>query len=235
VVLLLAVSLAWGLVPTSTRAKTPMPIANGLSTPGGLIEEAAERDSPPPAEPALWIHGHFGFAFADVILVDDLSLNGTEGFAPSVGIGVTYRLSRFDLGVLVEALGGGSFKGMSDTFRIGGQVRAAASFRWRFVHRGWGGLFLHLSPGWTMFSYSDAVRFQAAALTGQDLKEVEPVSHGFAAGFGVGLLVNLLYDVALRIGFEGIMASGSFAGVDSGPMMRVRGLASLGLEWGQRL
>jgi hypothetical protein len=49
------------------------------------------------------------------------------------------------------------------------------------------------------------------------------------------LLVNLLYDVALRIGFEGIMASGSFEGVDSGPMMRVRGLASLGLEWGQRL
>lgn len=207
---------------------------------GGIASGSVHADTVDPAsaqdsEPALWIQGHFGLAFADLIVVDDLSLNTSEGVAPSVGVGMTYRLSRFDLGVVVEALGGGRFVGMTDSFRIGAQLRASAHFRWRFVHRGWGGMFLHLSPGWTMFSYSDAMRFQGATLLDVDLQDVAAVSHGFAGGFGVGLLVNVLYDVAIRVGLEVVMATGTLGEGEGLAVMRVRGLASVGLEWGQRL
>jgi hypothetical protein len=185
------------------------------------------------AEADVWIHGHVGLAFADLIMVDNIST--AESVLPTVGIGFTFRLSRFDVGVLVEALGGGYFRGMSKRFRIGGQVRAGALLRWRFVHAAWGGMFLKLVPAWTMFSYSDAMRFQAATLTGVDLEQVDPVSHGFAFEFGAGVRVNVHHDVALRFGLGLMIASGSFGDVDGPALMRLRGLACVGFEWGQWL
>ena len=185
-----------------------------------------------PQDRDLWVYARGGVAFGDAVLIEDDALETSFGAAPTVAISLHYRVSRFGFGLVIEGLGGGTFRGLDRERAIGGHLRIAPSVRWRYVDRPWGALYLQVAPGYGLFAHSDAVRFRAGSLVGKDLEEIPTVSHGFTIGFELGLLIYVADDWAANLAMDVVLGTGEMSERDNLTYTRVRALVGLGLEWG---
>lgn len=166
---------------------------------------------PAPAS-TVWVSFHAGATFATGAT---LSTAGTATTLDSAGVpdavmglGVHYRTSRFDLGLLMSGVGGGAFRGDGDgrERRLGGMARVAALLRWRYLNDDWGALTLRVSPGVAFVSHSDSLRAEVAAAIGRRRTELDGVvdSHNtaFSIGIGFGLMLNLTRAILAYLEFE---------------------------------
>lgn len=185
----------------------------------------------PPESASGWLQIRTGLSFADTLTLDSfigLESNGDPGFV--LGIGAHWRTSRLDFGAIFESLASWSFPGVSRDQRVGGQFRAAAHLRWRYIEDAWGALYIALSPGIMAFDHSPQVRFQAAQTVGASTTDRHTL--GFSMGFDFGLLFYLTDELALALNLD-VMTCTTSLDTDVGPidLDMVRGLFTVGLEW----
>jgi len=188
---------------------------------------------PPPASSG-WIHVHTGMTFADSLTLGDNAIQLEGEGAPGMVLGVVahWRTTRIDLGLLFEASSSFYFRQIAQAFPTGGQFRAAANLRWRYIEDAWGALFMRLTPGLMAFRHGDAVRNQAGLLDGSTLARVDQHSVGFSLGFDFGLLVYLTDEVALSFDLD-IVSGTTVLGTGRGEIDfgLVRGFFTAGIEF----
>ncbi len=180
-----------------------------------------------------WLSVRTGLSFGDLISLDDVvAIQAKRDAGASFGVGFHYRTARLDLGVDVEHLGSFRFAGVDRLERTGGQFRAVANVRWRYVDAGWGALFLRLAPGLMVYSHADALRAEAGKIGGGAADDVDAHTLGFTLGFDFGGLITLSDRVALAAHLD-IVTGTTRLGARDGDVdyTLLRGLFSLGIEW----
>ena len=201
------------------------------TTPALTLESDLRLGAPRYGTP--WMHLRVGMTFADNLAINDTDLGLTSNGDPAMvfGIGAHWRTSRFDFGLLFEAMSSYGFTGAENN-RVGAQFRAAADLRWRYIEDFWGSLFLRLTPGLTALAHADPLRFQVATLTETDIEGVDQHNVGFSLGFAFGVLIYLEDSLALSIDLDVISMMTSLD-TDGGEvdLDMVRGLFALSLEW----
>lgn len=181
-----------------------------------------------------WVHVHTGLTFADSLTLGQslVMLQGAGAPGMSIGVGAHWRTSRIDLGVMAEALSSFYFRVVEKDFQTGGEFRAAANLRWRYIEDSWGALYMRLTPGLMVFRHSDPIRNQVAAVDGSQLASVDTHSVGFSLGFGFGVAIYLSDETALTVDLDIVSATSTLATqggeVDYG---LVRGVFAAGFEW----
>lgn len=160
-----------------------------------LAAPAAQARRPPPHRTA-WLDVRTGLAFADSVTVDSSSIGATSDPAPLFGIGAHWRTRRLDVGAFVEHLGSGRYQRLASRARIGSQIRAAATLRWRYVEQPWGGMYARLSPGLAIIRHSDTFRLDTADSIGRSFEDIEVRTFGFTFSVEVGLSVYITQRVA---------------------------------------
>lgn len=124
--------------------------------------------------------------------------------APTFGVSAEYRLGRVDVGGVFESLGGTTFLLQNRRRRLGGQMRGAATLRWRFVEQGWGAFYSRLGIGWVGTRLTDGFRDAIVEAQGDGTKrsDVRQRAHGFAASSALGVTVYASKRVAAFIEAE---------------------------------
>lgn len=124
--------------------------------------------------------------------------------APTFGVNVEYRLGRVDIGGVFEALGGTTFLLQNRRRRLGGQMRGAATLRWRFVEQNWGAFYSRLGIGWVGTRLTDGFRdaLVEAQGDGTTRADVQQRAHGLAASSAVGVTIYPSKRVAAFIEAE---------------------------------
>ncbi|MFO0745532.1 MAG: hypothetical protein U1F43_07650 [Myxococcota bacterium] len=200
----------------------------------------ARADGPlytaPKSPPAAtgWIEVHTGLTFADSLTLDQTSalLEGAGAPGMVLGIGAHWRTTRIDLGLMFESTSSFYFKVIEKEFATGGQFRAAANLRWRYIEDAWGALFMRLTPGLMAFRHADPVRQQVAVLDGSQLEDVDQHSVGFSLGFDFGVILYLSDKLAFTVDLD-IVSATTTLGTQGGEVDYglVRGLFTAGIEW----
>ncbi len=204
---------------------------------------AAAGSDRAPAAGAGWLWVQTGLSLHDVVAFDTAAARQSEGGGALVfAVGAHHRFGAVDLGVLVEHLASvdlvDPLPGTAPAAPTpsGGQVRAAASLRWRYLEGGLGALALGLTPGVLFLDHADGLRAEAAALaTGDDgaaLDGVDTHGLGFCLGLDLGALAYL--DDGLAVSARLSLVVGHAAlGTSEGELdlSLLRGHLSLGLEW----
>ncbi len=181
-----------------------------------------------------WLEVRTGVSFGDSATIDQtLAITGKDDPAAVFGIGLHYRTARLDFGAIFEHAGSFRFAGLETLRRVGGQFRAAASLRWRYIEEAWGALFLRLSPGLMVFSHSDELRFQVANLTANaDFRDVDTHNVGFSLGFDFGAVIYITDMVGVSLHLDIVAGTSSIGGLGQDfDYSVVRGLFTAGLEW----
>jgi len=188
----------------------------------------------PPRYARGWMHVRTGITFSDNLILDNGSLGLVSNGDPAMvlGVGAHWRTSRIDLGVLFESTSSYAFAGLARDNRVGAQFRVAADLRWRYIEDAWGALFLRISPGISLLSHADPLRFQVAELLSTDLDGVDQHNVGFSLGFDFGVLVYLNERFALAIDLDIVSAMTSLdTNAGEIDLEMVRGIFGLTLEW----
>ncbi|MCC6622288.1 MAG: hypothetical protein IT385_13580 [Deltaproteobacteria bacterium] len=216
-------ALGFGILVASLCAS-----AHAVAAPSVLYDVSR----PPPASTG-WIRVHTGLTFADTLTLADNSaqLDGEGAPGMVLGVGAHWRTTRIDLGVLFESSSSFYFKQIAQEFPTGGQFRATANLRWRYIEDAWGALFMRLTPGLMVFRHADAVRQQVALLDGSSMPGVDTHSVGFSLGFDFGLLIYINDDVALSFDLD-IVSGTTTLGTSRGEIDfgLVRGFFTAGVE-----
>ncbi len=162
----------------------------------------------------LWLGFHAGVSFGSSVSVDDATLPDSDATDPMFGLALHYRLRRFDLGLVIDNIGGGAFQGFDSDRPVGGMSRVAAMLRWRYLDEPWGGLYMRLSPGWMALSHSDHIRAEIARAAGRDnpnqlsdLEGIDTYNSAFTLGIDFGVLIHLWEGVAAFAELETVTAS----------------------------
>jgi len=133
--------------------------------------------------------------------------------------------------VLFESASSFYFRQITQEFPTGGQFRAAANLRWRYIEDAWGALFMRLTPGLMVFRHADAVRNQVGMLAGAGLDTVDQHGVGFSLGFDFGIIIYINDDLALTVDLDIVSGTSTLAtggaDVDFG---LVRGFFTAGVE-----
>lgn len=196
-----------------------------------LLHSATLAAPPEPGQP--WLQVRAGVAFADNIQVGQEFVGLTEEPAPMFGVGMYWRTRHFDLGGAVEHTVGSRFARLTDDAPLGSQTRVAAMARWRFVDRSWGATTIRAQVGYGLSVLSKELAFEIGRIGGLDLTPVDRLVHGVDVAIDLGVLAYLFEGGAalhLDLGLSAGIGQLSIAGPDV-PLLRVRGLVVLGIEW----
>lgn len=213
--------------------KVPIAILLALAAVGTMSGDAAAYEgSLAPEDNTVWLHVRAGILFADEVAVDDQVFERAGSAAPSFGIGVSWRISQFDLGGVVEHYGGGRYERGNGDARIGGHVAVAGVARWRFLEERWGGFFSRFSLGLGAFGHTDELRVDVAVPRGMRLGDIEPASVGLSFTGGVGFI----YWISERLGVQaevGVVTTWAPLNGRSVRMdyTRLRGVVAASIEW----
>lgn len=195
-----------------------------------LASPGAAARTPPPTRSA-WVDVRTGLAFADTVTIDSSSIGATSDPAPIFGVGAHWRTNRLDVGAFVEHIGSGKYQRLASKARIGSQLRASATVRWRYVEQPWGGMYARLSPGLAIIRHSDTFRLDTADSIGRDFTDIEARSFGFTFSVEVGLNIYISQRAAAFAEFSVINTLSRLRRSDEDlDYNRVRGAFVFGIE-----
>lgn len=158
----------------------------------------------PPPTRSGWVGVRSGVVIDTQIGGGILDITTKTLMAPTFGVNAEYRLGPVDLGGVFESLGGTTFLLQNRRRRLGGQMRAAATLRWRFVEQNWGAFYSRLGIGWVGTRLTDSFRDAIVEAQGDGAKrsDVRQRAHGLAASTAVGVTIYPTRRIAVFIEAE---------------------------------
>ena len=152
---------------------------------GGAQLATHVLSTPPNPDPELdrsgWLTTRAGVSFTDHVEIAGEPYIPSFDPAPTFGIGWTWRFYTFDFGAVIEHTPGARSATLDgESIRLGEQAMVAASLRWRYIDRRWGGFFLRGSPGLGFFGTTETLRGAVAERHQLHPSEVGRAGVGFS-------------------------------------------------------
>ena len=204
---------------------------------GGAQLATQALTTPPDHDPDLdrtgWLTTRAGVSFTDHVEVGGEPYIPSFDPAPTFGIGWTWRFYTFDFGAMIEHMPGARSETVDgESIRMGDQASVAASLRWRYIDRRWGGFYLRGSPGLGLFGTTETLRGAIAQRHELHPGDIGRAGVGFSFSVDTGFFITLSDEalIAIDIGVLGTLGALKVGETDES-YRRYRGFVRAGVEW----